>query len=141
MSYIVEADLSARASPAQLIQLTDDEKTGVADSTRILALLVSAEAEVNSYLATRYPVPLSPVPDLVKELALDVAVYKLFARRQRVTADVRQTYEDALKKLEQIAKGVLTLGVDPPPASSTLASQGEVLTADRDFSRSAMGDF
>lgn len=141
MAYIVEADLAARLSVAVLIQLTDDEKTGTVNSAIVVAILAAAEATVNGYVGTRYLVPVSPVPGLLKELALDVAVYLLYLRRQRVTEDARRTYDDALKKLEHIAKGLITLGVEPPPSSAPQSSSGEVLPSESAFSRAALKEF
>lgn len=142
MSYIVQADLLSQLSGAQLIQLTDDNKTGVVDTDKVTRAIAEAEAEVNGYIATKYSVPVaSPVPDLVKQLAIDVAIYRLYRRRQRVPDDVRTAYEDAVKKLEGIAKGLVTLGIEPPPAESSKATSGEIFGPKRVFDRDKLGGF
>lgn len=44
------------------------------------AYIAPAEAEVDSRLASRYTVPFTTVPDLVRSLTIDVAYYKLTIR-------------------------------------------------------------
>ena len=140
--YIVQTDLLGQISNAQLIQLTDDTQAGAVDGTKAAQAIAEAEAEVNGYIATKHSVPLaSPVPDLVKQLSVDIAIYRLYHRRQRVPDDVRKSYEDAVAKLKDIAKGILTLGVDPPPAESSKATAGEVFGPDRVFDRDKLGGF
>lgn len=142
MAYIVQADLLAQLSNAQLIQLTDDAKTGSVDAAKVTQGITDAEAEINGFLATRYSTPVAaPVPDLIKKLSIDVTIYNLYRRRQRIPQDVRQAYEDAIKKLEQIAKGLITLGIDPPPAESSKATQGETFGPARVFDRGKLESF
>jgi len=142
MPYIVQADLSEKVSTAELIQLTDDAKLGVVDTTVVAKLIASAEAEIDGYLATRYAVPLAaPVPTLVKKWAVDLTVYNLYLRRRRVTEDAQRAYDDAIKQLRDTAKGLLTLGLDPPPARSALSSQGAVLSNESAWSRDKLDDF
>jgi len=142
MSYITQSDLSGQISDSELIQVTDDAKLGVVSATVVSKAIADAEAEVNGYLATKYAVPIGgTVPDLVKKLCIDAAIYNLYRRRKRVAEDVRQAYEDAIKKLEQIAKGIITLGIDPPPAALTQGSSGEVFGPDRVFDRDKLGSF
>ena len=80
--------------------------------------LARASALIDSYLAGRYALPLSNNPDVIQTLCLDIARYYLGHNAQE--DDVRQRYEDALKTLDMIAKGTLTLGLalaETPPAS------------------------
>jgi phage gp36-like protein len=142
MSYIVQSDLLSQVSEEQLVQLTDDPKIGIVDTARVTAAIANAEAEIDGYVATRYAVPLAaPVPALIKTLSIDVAIYHLWRRRQKVPDLVRTAYEDAVKKLEAIAKGTITLGVDPPPAESSKGTAGETFGPDRVFDRDKMGSF
>lgn len=142
MSYIVQNDLLSQVSNAQLIQLTDDAKTGSVDATKVTQAITEAEAEVNGYVATRYAVPVAaPVPDLVKKLSVDIAIYNLYRRRQRIPENVTKSYDDAVAKLKDIAKGLITLGIDPPPAESSKATKGEVFGPERVFDRDKLKSF
>lgn len=141
MSYISRADLLDKLSEQQLVQLTDDAKTGVADEARLTAAIVEAEAEINGYVAVKYAVPVSPAPELLKKFAKAIAVKNLWGRRQRIPENVRAEYDDALAQLKDIAKGLLSLGVDPAPAQSSKGSAGETMGDDRLYSRDKLGGF
>ncbi len=142
MAYIVRDDLKGQISEEQLTQLTDDDKAGTPDENKINRAIAEAEAEVNGYVATKYAVPVAaPTPVLLKSLSIDIAIYRLWRRRQRVPDENRKAYEDAVAKLKDIAKGVLTLGIDPAPAESTKGSSGEVFGPERVFDRDKLGGF
>lgn len=144
--YITRVDLLTQLTELQLVQLTDDEKNGVANDGRVDKAITDAEAECNGYFATKYKVPIedtvgSPLPQLVKKLATDVAVWNLWRRRQRVPDDVSKAYDVARETLQQIAKGLVTLGVDIPPADSHQASAGETFGPERVFDRDGLKSF
>jgi phage gp36-like protein len=73
---------------------------------------------IDGYLASRYTLPLSSVPDIVKAWACDIARFKLWD--ERAPAEVRTRFEDAVGQLKDVAKGHLSL----PPGSN-----GETPTA------------
>lgn len=141
MAYLVRADLLDRLSEQQLVQLTDDAKSGVADETRITAAMAQAEAEIDGYVAVKYAVPVVPAPQLLKVFAVAIAAKNLYGRRQRVPDNVRAEYDDAIAKLKDIAKGVMTLGAEPAPAESAKSSAGEVFGDERIFSRDKLSGF
>lgn len=45
--------------------------------------MAAAEAEVNGRLAARYAVPFMPVPELVRDLTVDLTYYKMIALSER----------------------------------------------------------
>jgi phage gp36-like protein len=142
MSYILPSDLeSGGLSNAQLIQLTDDAKTGQVDTDKVTKAIEDAEAEVNGYLAKRYTVPIgAPIPNLVQKLSTDIAVWNLYRRRQRAPENVRQAYEDAIKTLSKIADGTIVLDVAVAPPAATLTG-GEVFGPERIFTRDTLKGF
>src|SRR5688572_12127218 len=136
MSYILQSDLeSGGLSTSQLIQLTDDLKTGEVDTDKVTKAIEDAEGEVNGYLGKRYAVPIAPpVPNLVQKLSTDIAIWNVYRRRQRAPENVRQAYEDAIKTLLLIADGTIVLDVAVPPPPATLTG-GEVFGPERIFDR------
>lgn len=137
-SYIVEEDVFSRLSQSQLIQLTDDEKVGAVNRNHVARAIEEASSTVNGYIQSRYTLPITPVPTLLKTLTLSITIYNLYLRRQRVPEDVRKDYEIATKQLEGIAKGIISLGVEAPPAAT---QTGEVSGPERTFSRDKMSGF
>jgi len=140
-NYITQADLENKISKSLLIQLTDDDKTGLIDSTKLDSAINEAEAEIDGYIATKYTVPVSPVTDLLKKLARQIAVKNLYDRRPSTPENVNDNYDNAIAFLKAVAKGDATLGVDPPPAESTQGSAGEVSGPERVFTRDKLGSF
>lgn len=140
--YVTKSDLIDQLTDMELIQLTDDEKTGQVDVDTVNRAITSAEAIVDGYLKTRYMTPVAPpVPELVRALTIDCAVYALYRRRKRVPDDVRLAYEDAIRTLEGIARGVVTLGVTPPPSRSAESSQGALVENTSEWSRKRLAGF
>lgn len=144
MAYITQTDLLDRVSQKQLIQLTDDAEAGTVDATKVNDCIADAESEIHFYAAKKYSVPFTtPVPPLVISLDKDIATYNLWRRRPAIKMpdQVRTAYQDAVKKLEKIADGTGTLGIDPPPAASTQGSSGEIFGPARVFDRDKLGGF
>jgi len=60
MAYCTLEDLKEKVSEDVLIELTDDEDTGVIDTSRTDRAMADAESEIDSYCAARYqPYPLT----------------------------------------------------------------------------------
>lgn len=79
-----------------------------------------AEAEVDARLAPKYTVPFTPVPDLVRDLAIDLAYYKLV-----FASDKGKALWDSLKeRFESILDGSMVL----------TTSAGALATTDRSWS-------
>ena len=83
--------------------------------TAIAEALGHAGAEINTYLATRYPVPVAPVPLNLKHHCINIACYILASSSDRMTDIIRERYKNALDWLKDISKGVANLppGLDP----------------------------
>jgi phage gp36-like protein len=84
MAYAVYADLSSRMPEQTLIALTDEQGIGVGNEAVADAALADAAAEIDAMIGARYAVPVTPVPDLLKKVSLDLAVEGLYARRHDV---------------------------------------------------------
>lgn len=98
-------DLRDSLSERVLIQLTDDSTPPVAVKTAVCQTAIAMATEiVKSRLAGRYSdVNNLPVTPLLKMLALDIATYLLYSRRNKGGIDnVRQRYLDALQHLDKI---------------------------------------
>ena len=142
MPYIVQADLLADLPNDVLVQLTDDDKDGISDTTVVNNAIDRAQSEVDGYVATKYSVPLASPSEFIKGLTATIAIYRLFGRRVGGIPDAWQTrYDNAIKSLRDIASGKITLGEDPPPAESSKSTQGETSGPSRVFDRDKMGSF
>lgn len=114
MPYCTLEDLLKAIPEANLIQLTDDSGTGTLDIAKIEDALLYAEQLINAYLRGRYSVPLSPVPELIKRLAVDLAIFYLYSRRFElaVPEGMLERRKEVIRLLEQIQKGQVLLGIE-----------------------------
>jgi phage gp36-like protein len=135
--YATLADMVARFGEEQLVQLTDRNRSGVVDAVVIDQALTDASAVVDGYLSGRYEIPLTPVPPILVGYTCDLARYNLYPDAElSETNPVRARQRDAIKFLQFVGEGKLSLGIHPEPTSDNsvqFSSAGKV------FSREARG--
>lgn len=141
MSYITKQDLLEELGERKLVELTDNDRTGVVDDTVVNKAIAYAEGLFDSYARTRYSLPV-PLTEMVKSVCLDLAVYKL--RRARASTQEMQDslkkalYDPAIKLLEAIQSGKAALDVPAAEeAATTPASPDRIL---KGTSKSQFGD-
>lgn len=141
--YCTIEDLKTVVPEQDMIELTDDmipAQTIIA--ANVNKAISDAGEMIDGYLRARYALPLSPVPGLISTLACDIAVYRLYARKVKLTPPegVSERYKNALKQLEQIQKGGMTLGVADTvtPESDMDGISVNTSADDRIFTRDTM---
>lgn len=117
--YCTLDDLTAQVPADVLRTLTDDAGAGAIDQAKIDRAIQQAQSEIDAYAQKQYPVPFDPVPDIIVKVCADIALYNLFSRRG-FTEDggdrvIQERYKAAVKLLENLAKGLVTLGGAPAP--------------------------
>jgi len=124
MAYCTQADLSERFGDTELAQLTDPAAQSP-QSGEIQKAIDEAGSLIDSYAATRYDVPLSPVPTIVRKWACDIA--RLFLWKDRAAADsiVTLNYDNAVLALKDIARGLVSL----PQATGDQAAESDFAIA------------
>lgn len=109
MAYCTRQNLIDRFGEAELIQRTDRTGTGVIDDAVLNEAIADAGAEIEGYL-TAYQLPLTTVPANLERIACDITRYYLFSD---VKVELVQTrYDNAIKYLSLVAKGVVNLAPD-----------------------------
>lgn len=112
MPYASQSDMIARFGEREVIALTDRDNLGMIDAAVLAGALAEADAEIDPYLAPRHRLPLASVPKIVTGFACDIARYRLCGASVTLTDDIRDRYRDAIRFFEQVAKGVIGLGLD-----------------------------
>ena len=141
MSYITNSDIEKRLGTQAYVQLTDDEASGSADAARVEEARLGAEGEANSYLSARYAVPvdLTAHPELaavLKSFVLDLAEYRLHARRPPIPPDIVRRRAEAAAWLSAVAMGVVHLpAATAVPADASRAPLAEAVGPPRVFRR------
>lgn len=114
MSYATQTDLEELLPEKVLIGLTDDENLGVVHSGRVEAALEKASVTINRYLGKRYSLPFTEVPEPLTGLCVDLAGYLLHLRRNQVSELWQKQYENAIKYLGELSRGLHSLGIEDP---------------------------
>ena len=122
MTYASQSDLVERFGTPRLVDLTDraDPPAGTIDEGVIADALANTDAAIDGYLLGRYILPLTAVPDLLRDLAISIAIYKLHG--DTVSDKISTDYASALKTLTLISSGTIRLnvaGVEPAASAGT----------------------
>lgn len=127
MSYASVDDMIRKFGQREMIALTDNEEpyTNQLVVEKVEAALASACSLIDGHLATRFAVPIRPVPIFLREVACDLARWELAVGESRETQRDVDRRNAAMKVLDRINKGDISLGI-----SSVAASAGVVVAAD-----------
>lgn len=137
MAYSTLDDILKMLSEADLIELTAENGVDVYDPLVVERAIEDADAEINGYVGTRYTAARDPVPPVLRKYSVDIAIYGLYCRRQLENETWRKRYEDAVRYLELVAQGKISLGDgDAEPGAVNHAPQ--ISGPRRVFSRNSM---
>lgn len=114
MAYSTLADTLDQLDESRLIELTDDEGIGTVGVARVEKAISDADQVIDGYIGSRYSVPLDPAPPILRQLSVALAVYNLYARRD-LMPDIRaENNKWAIRTLELIGAGKVSLGAQDP---------------------------
>lgn len=130
MAYASTQDMVSRFGMQEVIALTDRDNAGAIDEAVLASALAEATAEIEGHLASRYALPLADVPMLVMGFCCDIARYRLSGGSVLETDPTRNRYRDAVRTLELIGAGKVSLGLTPagqpaPSSGGVLIKSGE----------------
>jgi phage gp36-like protein len=140
MAYSTENDLLTMIPVKELAELTTD--SGDTPDSQVVAEAISrADAEIDAYVGVRYALPLTVVPDQLKGLSIDMALYHLYSRRSVAPTVRRQKYEAALSFLKLVAAGEAVVEGASGLLTETTQVGSEFSSAPRVFSRDSQGNW
>lgn len=117
MGYATKEDIDDLYGEDLLVRVADYDRDGTPDDAVVAKGLQAADEICDAYLSAQYTIPVTPTPGVVKNCAIDIAVYKMALGRTGRTDEMRVRYEDALALLEKISTGKVGLGL--PPVTET----------------------
>jgi len=141
MTYATQTDMVSRFGEDELIALTDRGLTGQVDPVVVGGALDDASAEIDTYLAGRYTLPLVAVPKFIGGLCCDIARYRLSGSSTLETTVARDRYRDAVAFLKLAAEGKVTLGAMPNGVTVQPGETIEFRQGSRIFSREDRGAY
>ena len=141
MPYCTQDDLLKLVPELELAQITA-ETGDVPDAAVVSEMIAQAGAEIDSYLAVRYMLPLAETPARVKSLAVDMALYHLYSRRSVAPEVRRQKYEDAVAFLKMVGAGKAEIiGAAGTEVAGDAQEVTEISSQARVFDRDKMSGF
>lgn len=138
MAYCTLEDIFGVMDEADVVAYTDDADAGSVDTLKVDQAIASAGSLIDAHLGRRYLVPLDPVPEMVKDLAVDIAAYKIAGRRSDAPEEWRTKYTDAVKLLEKISGGQAVVPGAAAAPSGSGANSVAISSNDRFFGRDKM---
>lgn len=141
MPYATQADLIARFGEREVTALSDRLATGLLDATVIASAIEQAGDEIDAYLGGRYNLPLASVPRLLVGVCCDIMRYRLCGADVQETEPARNRFKDALRTLEHIRDGKLTLGLDPAQQPVATGTTVHICDGRRQFNADTLSDY
>ena len=116
-----------------------EQKAADAALVKINRALADATSEINAHLLGRYQLPLAAAPAMIRLKCADLARYLL--HDDHPTEQVKQRYEDAMRYLNKVASGQISLGISQDNTAPQAARTVRFAPGPRVFSRNNAQDF
>ena len=115
--YISFEQFHDRVTPTKLVNLANVPEEEL--EALVEGILSRAEAVVESFASVRYALPL-PQDEMIMEWALRIAEYELYKRGPGtdVPVKIKDSYDDTMERLADLAAGRLKIAADSLPASA-----------------------
>lgn len=133
MPYCTQQDLVTRYGEDELIQLTDKQHTGQLDTDVISSAIADADSLIDSYLGSRYSLPINPVPRSLLRIACEITRFYLY--EDLSTDEVKDRYEKAVMSLKAISKGEMSIGVSEQGEKPSSQNTVKISTGGNVFNR------
>lgn len=111
MGYCTVDDIKTQISNATLAQLTSDEGQETVNRDIADEAILYSSTLIDGYLRGRYSLPLNIHFPLLRILAIDLSIHRLYSRRMRneMPEVIENNYKNAIATLRDIQKGVISL--------------------------------
>ena len=143
MAYCTQSDILEQLDEDVLIQLTDDADAGAVDASVVARAIIDADAEIDSYCGVRHTVPFTTVPEIIRKVSVDIAIYNLYVRRKGAPESRKERYDNAIRFLKDVSMGKASLGENDPEGTppDTHAPQMSPDNPERIFTREKLKGF
>lgn len=124
MQFATREAMIKKFGERELIQLTETEAPYLNEinEDKLKDALDAANSEIESYIASRYTLPLQIVPPFLQALACQMTRYHGNSLVMTEKSPIKMQYDAAIKTLKEIAKGTLQLGGSPVGESAPIQS-------------------
>lgn len=145
--YCTSQDIEKQITHETLVQLTNDTppQDTVDDSVTYEAILYSSTL-IDGYLRGKYTLPLDTQFPLLRIIAIDLSIYRLYSRRLQADMpdSILEQYKEAIKTLEKIQKGTIALAIETDNGSNVAETKDYIANKtrfDRTFSHEVLREY
>lgn len=138
VDYATSANLTTHYGATEVLLAFDRDGDGTADPGVIAEAITNASQEIDTYLGARYTLPLATVPAILVSVCCEIAMYRASSNCGSVTDEKRKRYEDAVKWLKDVSKGIATLGVTEDSETAEDYPEVSSVSEERLFSRTKL---
>lgn len=139
--YATADDMVRKFGRNEVLSLADPQDTGEIDQDILLGALTDASAEIDTYLGGRYRLPLDPMPPHLATICCNIARYMLTGDERLETSAIGERYKAAVRYLELVASGKVTLGPAEDGITPSADSDVQFVQGTRVFVRHGSGAF
>ena len=107
MTYCNSNDIEIQIGTNSLVQLTnDDSSQQTVDNVVVEEALIYSSTLIDGYLRGKYTLPLNTQFPLLRVVAIDICIYRLYSRRiyTDIPETISENYKNAIRTLEQLKK-------------------------------------
>ena len=145
--YCTIDDIEKHTSSPTLIQLSSDDEQEAVNRVVVEEAILYASTLIDGYLRGRYSLPLDTHFSLLRIIAIDLSVYRLYSRRMRneMPEVIETAYKSAIATLRDIQKGVISLQSENDTLETSAFSPDEYRTnktiLDRLFGKQRLSEY
>lgn len=130
MAYATLDDAIALYGLGEVDAALDRARDAAVDADAIAIFetaLEAASSEIDTWLAARYDVPVSPVPAAIRVMTIDLAIHRVALRSGVVREEWKDRAGTVRAQLKDLAKGLGGLpGVEPAGSSDAGTADGDI---------------
>lgn len=141
MPYAQQQHLIDRFGLVELVQLTNptDPAATTVSGQRVADAIADIDAIIDAKLAARYALPLASVPLVLRNIACDLVRARLY--EDNITDRVAERERAAMKLLDQISSGAVSLGLDAAAQPTAPTGGPAFVASSRVFTARSLSDF
>ena len=145
--YCTIDDIEKHTSSPTLIQLSSDDGQEAVNRVVVEEAILYASTLIDGYLRGRYSLPLDTHFPLLRIIAIDLSVYRLYSRRMKneMPEVIETAYKSAIATLRDIQKGVISLQSENDTLETSAFSPDEYRTnktiLDRLFGKQRLSEY
>ena len=128
--YASQSDMEYRIGTARLAQYTNDTANATTPNATIIEkILTDVDATIDGIVGVVYTTPFPTTPDLIKDIATDLAVYKAMQRRP-VNVGMPEEWKNIGKECMQTLRDIAAMKIELPSTATIVSATSEIENAE-----------